>query len=55
MTASEDNTAREWDAATGASLAELTGDTEWVLSAAFSPEGTRIVTASEDGSARVWD
>ena len=25
-----------------------------VLSAAWSPDGTRIVTASEDGTARVW-
>jgi WD40 repeat protein len=26
-----------------------------VLSAAFSPDGTRIVTASDDGTARIWD
>ena len=24
-------------------------------SAAFSPDGTRIVTASDDGTARLWD
>jgi WD40 repeat protein len=26
-----------------------------VSSAAFSPDGTRIVTASYDGTARIWD
>ena len=28
---------------------------EWVVSAAFSPDGTRVVTASHDKTARVWD
>ncbi len=42
-------------AATGASLAELKGHTNSVRSAAFSPDGTRIVTASQDSTARVWD
>jgi WD40 repeat protein len=55
VTASWDGTARVWDAATGASLAELKGHTNWVRSAAFSPDGRRIVTASWDGTARVWD
>jgi hypothetical protein len=55
VTASVDNTARVWDAATGAPIAELKGHTGWVNSAAFSPDGTRIVTASVDATARVWD
>ncbi len=54
VTASDDNTARVWDAATGESLAELTGHTDGVTSASFSPDGARIVTAS-DYTARVWD
>ncbi|MCB8927747.1 MAG: hypothetical protein H6652_19200 [Ardenticatenaceae bacterium] len=33
----------------------LEGHTDWVWSAAFSPDGTRIVTASADGTARLWD
>jgi class 3 adenylate cyclase len=55
VTASNDNTARVWDSATGKSLATLQGHTEPVNSAAFSPDGTRIVTASYDKTARVWE
>ncbi|MFN4023210.1 MAG: TIR domain-containing protein [Hyphomonas sp.] len=32
----------------------LEGHGDWVRSAAFSPDGARIVTASDDGTARVW-
>jgi len=53
VTASDDMTARIWDAATGKPVGEpLSGR---VLSAAFSPDGQRIVTASWDTTARVWD
>ncbi|MGQ0628392.1 MAG: protein kinase domain-containing protein, partial [Phycisphaerales bacterium] len=55
VTASNDNTARVWDAATGVSGAELKGHPESVTSAAFSPDGSRIVTTSHDNTARVWD
>jgi WD40 repeat protein len=55
VTASNDNTARIWDAKTGASLVTLVGHTDVVVSAAFSPDGTRILTASNDNTARVWD
>jgi len=34
--------------------AQLTGYKGWVTSAAFSPDGNYIVTASEDNAARVW-
>jgi WD40 repeat protein len=33
----------------------LEGHTDWVFSAAFGPDGTRIVTASADRTAKVWD
>ena len=55
MTASEDKTARVWDAATGKAIAVLTGHQGPVNSAAFNPDGSRIVTASGDKTARVWD
>jgi hypothetical protein len=32
----------------------LAGHTDAVVAAAWSPDGSRIVTASEDGAARIW-
>jgi WD40 repeat protein len=53
VTASFDNTARIWDAATAKEIEVLRGHA--VDSAAFSPDGKRIVTASFDNTARIWD
>ena len=55
VTASDDKTARVWDAATGKAIAVLSGHDDQVWSAAFSPDGARVVTASDDKTARVWD
>ena len=55
VTASLDNTARLWDAATSQELAALHGHEGSVQSACFSPDGARIVTASWDRTARLWD
>ena len=63
VTASDDKTARIWDAATTKEIAVLrtTHDNavlrhdNKVYSAAFSPDGSRIVTASGDKTARIWD
>jgi WD40 repeat protein len=55
VTASNDKTARVWDAATGKSLAIALEHQREVVSAAFSPDGTRVVTASFDNTARVWE
>jgi predicted oxidoreductase (fatty acid repression mutant protein) len=54
VTASEDKTARIWDAASAKEIAVLRGHVGTVLSAAFSPDGSRIFTASSD-STRIWD
>ncbi|MFD9563807.1 trypsin-like peptidase domain-containing protein, partial [Streptomyces sp. NPDC059994] len=33
----------------------LIGHTEWVRAAVFSPSGTLLATAADDGTARLWD
>ena len=44
-----------WDAGTGKPLASLVGHGGVVWSAAFSPDGSHIVTASGDMTARIWN
>ena len=41
--------------ATGTAIATLAGHTAGVTAVAFSPDGTRILTGSGDGTARLWD
>ena len=53
-TASEDHTARIWDAETGRMLSILEGHGSPVRSAAFSPDGRRLVTVSFH-EIRTWD
>ncbi|MHC1763227.1 MAG: protein kinase [Verrucomicrobiia bacterium] len=67
LTVSRDNSARVWDATTGQPLAPpLLHDASRVRSGEFfgwphplfaqlSPDGQRVVTASLDGTAQVWD
>ena len=48
--------AKVWDAASGRELHTLSGHTDRVYGVlTFSPDGTRLATASEDGMAKVWD
>ncbi len=36
-------------------LQTLTGHTDWVVSASYSPDGTKIVSASWDNTLKIWD
>jgi WD40 repeat protein/predicted Ser/Thr protein kinase len=44
-----------WDLEKGERLFEVGGTNQGGYSAAYSPDGTRIVTGNVDGTARVWD
>jgi len=55
VTASEDNTARVWDATTGKPVTPPLQHQDKVSGATFSPDGSRVVTVSWDRTARVWD
>lgn len=55
VTASWDNSAKVWDAASGRTIAKLEGAHEgYVNCAVFSPQGNLILTASDDHTARLW-
>jgi WD40 repeat protein len=43
------------DARTGNLLRKLEGHTGWIVHAAFSRDGKSLVSASDDGTARLWD
>jgi WD domain, G-beta repeat len=55
VTASQDKTARLWDASSGQPIGDPMRHEGPVNSASFSPDGTSIVTGSFDNTARLWD
>ena len=44
-----------WEAESGKLLATFQGHTDYVMSAVFSPDGLRVLTASNDSTARLWE
>jgi WD40 repeat protein len=44
-----------WDVATGRELMTLRGHASFIESVVFSPDGQYILSASDDGTARLWD
>ena len=53
--ASDDQTVRVWDPATGTVRHTLTGHTGVVTALAVAPDGSWLASAGDDGQVRVWD
>lgn len=55
LSASNDRTIKEWDAATGECVRTLNGHTSWVTSVVYSVDGKKILSASVDHTIKEWD
>ncbi|HLJ55705.1 MAG TPA: WD40 repeat domain-containing protein, partial [Chthonomonadaceae bacterium] len=54
-TGGDDRIVRVWSAATGTLLRSLSGHSDGILTASFSPDGKRLLTSSLDDEARIWE
>jgi WD40 repeat protein len=54
LTASADGSAKIWEAQEGKLISTLEGHSGWVSAAKFSPDGSKVLTASHDGTALLW-
>jgi WD40 repeat protein len=55
LAASSDTQVHVWDWGSSREIATLTGHAGRVTTAQFSPDGKRLLTASLDGTAKLWD
>jgi sugar lactone lactonase YvrE len=55
LTGLADNSAKLWNAVTGAGIRTFSGHTSLVSSVAFSPDGTKVLTGSRDNTAKLWN
>lgn len=55
LTASDDNTAKLWEAASGKLIRTLNGHTKPITTSIFSKDGKMIVTTSQDGFVKGWE
>jgi len=46
---------RIWDAVSGNAVGSLAGQAPHVTAVAYAPDGSRLATASGDGTVRIWD
>src|SRR5208283_298636 len=55
VSASDDQTLKVWELASGRELRTLTGHTLGVNAVAVTPDGECVVSASDDHTLKVWD
>jgi len=55
LTTGDDGKARAWDLETGRATVVFAGHLDAITSCAVSSDGRRVITGSDDGTARVWN